>query len=180
MQTKTGRVVVEVDLNQRFETKLGDHTIKTGARYSESFRQKNPAVCKVIEGNELLSAGTFLVCHYNHFDEDSPYKMYDNVFSIPLDELTIGRLDENGDLIAMFGNILVEEVEKPSFLELPSDLKKQKVNHGLVAQDAGDYKKGDEILWLNYSNYKVLWKWMGVEREATRIEISEIVAFLKK
>ncbi len=167
-------------MSQREETMLGGQLIQTGSRYSTNFRLKSPAVAEVIEGCGEIETGMTIICNYNHFSEGSPYLLYDNVFSIPVDILIVGRLDENGDLIAMNGNIIIEELENPSKLELPADYKMQKVNHGFVAQDAGEYKKGDEILWFNYSNYQVLWNWNGIEKSVTTIEIAEIIARIKK
>jgi hypothetical protein len=176
MQPTKNNIIVSVQMSQREETMVGNTLLQTGSRYSENFRLKSPAVAEVIEGCGEIEAGMTIICNYNHFSEGSPYLLYDNVFSIPVDILIVGRLDESGNLIAMNGNIIVEELENPSKLELPADYKMQKVNHGFVAQDAGEYKKGDEILWFNYSNYKVLWNYLGEERSVTKIEIAEIIA----
>lgn len=180
MQPTKNNIVVKVQMNQREEIAVGNHVLQTGSRYSENFRLKSPAVTEVIEGYGEIEKGMTLICNYNHFSEGSPYLLFDNVFSIPVNELILGRLDKNGDFIAMNGNICIEELENYSKLEIPSDYKMQKVNHGFVAQDAGQYKKGDEILWFNYSNYKVLWNYLGEERSVTTIEIAEIVANIRK
>lgn len=181
MQPTKDHILVNVNLAQREETMLSSgHMIQTGSRYSTNFRLKSPAVAEVIEGCGEIKTGMTIICNYNHFSEGNPYQLSDNLFSIPVDILIIGRLDENGNLIAMNGNIIIEELETSSKIELPSDYKMQKVNHGFVAQDAGEYKKGDEILWFNFSNYKVLWNWFGEERSVTTIEIAEIVAKIKK
>src|ERR1700760_119999 len=116
MKAIQNRILVKVQLDQREEMKLGESWIKTGSRYSENFRLKSPAVAEVIEGCGEIETGIIIICNYNHFTEDSPYKLYDNLFSIPVNELILGRLDEKGNFIAMNGNIVVEELEKSSIL----------------------------------------------------------------
>lgn len=168
-------IIVTVDMSQRDEELIGGKMFMTASRYSENFRLKSPAVAKVIEGNSKILTGTTIICNYNHFADGSPYLLYDNIFSIPVDDLILGYLDNNGDFHSLCGHIMIKEIEKESILSLPEDFKKKKVNHGFVEENIGQYKVGDEILWLNYSNYKVLWKWENIEKTVTVIEISEII-----
>lgn len=175
----TNNIIIEVDPNQKDECVLGGNIIKTGKQYSENFREKNPVIGIVKQGYGEIKEGMWVVSNYSHFDEGSLYLVYDNLYSVPIDEQIFAIINENGTLTPICGNLLVRRINKTASFELPDDFIKPFNNKGYVVKGIGNYKKDDFIFWLPYSDYVICYYWNGVYKEEIKIHESEIVGILK-
>ncbi len=173
-------IIVKVWTSQKEEIVINGNLFKTGINYNENFREKNPVVAYVKDGIGEIKSGSWIVCNYNYFDWSSPYCMFDDIYTIPVNEEIFAIINEDGTLKPINGNILVERVTIESVLELPEELKKPHINRGIVASGFGNYKKGDFIFWLPYSDYEIVYNWNGIEKRALKIHHSEIVGRIKK
>jgi hypothetical protein len=159
---------------------LGGKRLLTQKKYNINYREKNPVVCFVVKGSDNIPPGTFLVCNYSHFEEESPYHMYDNMFSIPVDISILGRIDDFGELHPMCGNVFVERILKPHAIDIPKDFEKPQINHGYISVSGEGWERGQEIFWFNYSDYEIVYFWKGIEKRRIKVENTEIVGFIKK
>ncbi len=175
-----GNILVEVDLSQKDEIKIGDNKIITGKIYNHNFREKNPVLALVKEGLGDIKKGMWIVCNYNHFDYASPYLVYDNLFSIPVDEEIFAYVDEQGDLCPLCGNVIVERIEKKNIFDIPEDLVKNYYDRGVISQTTGRYKKGDFIFWLPMSDYEIVYTWNDIEKRVVKVYKDEIVGIYNK
>ena len=172
-------IIVRVDLEQKNEVVINNNTLFTGRNYNENFRERNPVLAYVEQGLGEIKKGQWIVCNYSHFDWSSPFLLYDNLFSIPVDEEIFARVLEDGTLSPVCGNVIVTRVKEPSFLEFPPELVKEYHDRGYVANDGMGYKKGDFIFWLQKSDHEIVYFWNGEERRTIKIFHKEIVGVLK-
>lgn len=179
MLAALNHVIVEVDLAQSEEAVIGGNHLKTGRRYNENFREKNPCIAKVISGLGIIKDGDYLICNYNYFDIESPFYMYGNTFSIPIDEEILAKIDEDGELYPLCGNLLVERLEKQNIIPIPDELKKNYNDRGIVSRGTSKFKRGDFVFWLRMSDYEIVYFWNGIERRAIKVFEKEIVGVLK-
>lgn len=172
-------IIVKVNSSQKEEINVGCNVLKTGSKYNDNFREKNPVVAEIVNGLGELKTGCFIVCNYNHFEEESPLRLSDDLFSIPVNEEIFAIVKEDGSLKPVCGNILVERVSKDSKLPLPEELKKSHNNQGIVIKNAEAYTKNQYIFWLPFSDYEIVYNWNGEEKRAIKIHKSEVVGYLK-
>lgn len=174
-----GNIIVSCNINQKDEVSISGNLFMTGKKYNENFRERNPVVAYVIGGNETIPSGKFIVCNYSFFDLESPYKVEENIYSIPISEEIYAFVDDNGDLIPVCGNVLIERIMKENLIEIPEELKKEQVNKGIVSRETKMFHKGQTIFFLPYSNYEIVYQWNGEERRAIKIHENEITGYLK-
>lgn len=182
MKPAAGYIIVRVDLAQKEKAIIGNNTFLTGYRYSINNREKNPVVAQIVEGTKELSAGKWLVCNYCYFDWSSQYHMYDNLFSIPIDQELFAFIEEDGELTPICGNLLVERITKGTIIDIPDDLKKEYWDRGIVKKVPREMfhpATNQFILWLFAADYGIRYTWNGVERERIKIHESEIIGYYK-
>jgi hypothetical protein len=179
MKGTANHIVVRCDKKQNASVIVGGKELLTQKRYNDNFRERNPCVGEIIDGIGDLRTGLFIVCNYSHFSDSSPYLLYDDLYSIPVNSSIIGKVGEDGSLSPVCGNVFIKNITKPSLVEIPKDFQKVKVNHGIVEAGEG-WVKGQEIFFYNYSNYEVVYTWKGVEHRCIKIENEEIVGFIKE
>lgn len=172
-------IIVKVNIFQKEEIRIGNNILKTGAAYNENFRERNPVIAEVINGLGELKTGSYIVCNYNYFEEESPLQLTDDTFSIPVNEEIFAIVKKDGTLKPVCGNILVERVTKESQLQLPEELKKPHNNQGIVVTNAEAYQKNQYIFWLPFSDYEIVYNWNDKEKRAIKIHKSEVVGYLK-
>lgn len=181
LEPSKGHILVSVDPTQNKEILISGKKLLAQKRYNINYREKNPVVCKVLKGFGDITEGMFLVCNYSHFEEESPWFIGDNLYSIPVDISIIGRIDEDGNLHPMCGNVFVSRILKEHKIEIPKDFEKPQINHGFVAVSGEGWEKGQEIFWYNMSDYHIFYTWKGKEvRDYIKVESTEIVGFIKK
>lgn len=178
-------IIVRVDLSQKDERLIGGIKMLSGKRYSENFREKNPIVAEVVTPGVAAGVrkGDFIVCNYNYFDWASPYSISKELYSIPMDQEIFARVETQGNLIPLFGNLFVERIKKESALALPPDYEKNYWDRGVIIHSCSNgagFRKGDFIFFYPMSDYEIVYNWKGEERRVIKIHKSEIVGFIKK
>jgi hypothetical protein len=171
-----GNILVSVNLSQKDEVDIGGNILKTGKNYNENFRERNPVVAFVEKGNKEIPTGSNIICNYSYFDLESPLFMYDNLYSIPVNEEIYAKVDSEGNLIPVCGNVLIERLMKENKFEIPYELKKEHINKGIAL--TGELKD-KLIFFLPFSNYTIVYNWNGEERRAIKIFEKEITGYLK-
>lgn len=175
MRIQAGTILVSVNLSQTEKASIGGVEIFTAKRYSDNWREKSPVICRVVRGSGEIIKGDYLVCSYTVFYDGSPYALSESLFAIPLNESIFARVSSGGTLTPMFGNILCERVGKEYQLAMPDDYKKNEIDRVVVAFDSGEYKKGDLVFTLKYSDYEIVFMWEGEEKRYIKVEEAEIV-----
>lgn len=179
MLAPKGHIIVKVDNSQKDMAKIGVNILKTGKDYNENFRERNPVIAEVVDGLGELAKGSFIVCNYNYFDLESPLQLTDELYAIPVDEEIFAIVMEDGTLKPVQGNVLVERATMDTPLLIPDELKRPHNSRGIVITNTHQYKKGQFIFWLPFSDYEICYTWNGEERRAIKIHSSEIVGYLK-
>lgn len=172
-------IIVSVNLSQKDEALIGGSVLKTGKGYNENFRERNPVVAYVEQGNKEIPTGSHIICNYSYFDLESPLYLFDNLYSIPVDEEIYVMVNEDGSLIPVMGNVLVERITKETKIQLPEELKKPYFDRGLLLTGINGIPKDSFILWLKMADYEICYTWKGEERRALKIHQSEITGYLK-
>ena len=172
MKLIQGSILVNVDLRQKEEI----NGLKSGKKYNENFRERNPVIAFVEQGSKEVPTGSYIVCNYSYFDLESPLQITDSLYSIPINEEIFATINSDGSLNPIMGNVLVERVTKETKIELPPELKKPHTNRGVAI--SGEYS-GKYIFWLPYADYEIVYTWEGKEHRALKIHQSEITGYLK-
>lgn len=178
-------ILVSVNIYQKEEVNIGGNILKTGKAYNENFRERNPVVAFVEKGNKEIPTNSYIICNYNHFHEDSPYHISDNLvntkeayelYSIPVNEEIFAKVNAEGNLVPVCGNVLIDRIMKENYIDLPDDLKKEKINTAIAL--TGQFE-GKMIFFLPYSNYTICYNWNGEDRQAIKVFEKEITGYLK-
>jgi hypothetical protein len=180
MEAINGNILVRVNLEQNREMKVGETSFKTGKRYNENFRERVPVVAEVVQGNDLFNKGDFIVTVYTHFDDESPFYLFDDLYSIPVDEQIFAKILFDGSLEPVCGNVLVSRTIKTYSLETPIDLVKTHTDRGWVITNSAWHKVGEFILWLKMADYEIVYTWQGIEHRAIKVHKDEIVGILER
>src|ERR1700744_6148081 len=112
LEPSKGHIIVECDPSQNREVLISGQAFLTQKRYNINYRERNPVIAKVVQGLDNIKTGMSIVCNYSHFEEDSPWHMKSNLFSIPVDNSILGWVAEDGDLHPLCGNVFVTRVLK--------------------------------------------------------------------
>lgn len=177
MKPIEGNIIVQVELSQNEERADG---FKTGRKYNENFRERNPAIALVLRGTKKIPTGSSIICNYNYFVNESPLLIAKDIFSIPVNEEIFAIVHHDGSLSPVCGNVFVERLTHETIIDLPEELKKPHTNQGIISMDAEGYKKGQYIFWLKMADYEIVYNWKGMERRAIKVHKSEITGYLKK
>jgi hypothetical protein len=179
MKTLSTRILVEVDMEQK---RIADGLL-TAKEFQGNYRERQPVMCKVIQGNELVKKGLTLLVHHNFFYDESPYRVIGNVYAIKTNENIFARLDVIGNAHSMFGNIIAERVPMGDAIEgfeIPEQYQKFYPDRVRVISDGCGYKVGQMLLILEKADYEIVYNWQGSERKVIRVKRGEIVGYLKK
>lgn len=174
IEVATNSILVRCDKEQKSRLSIAGQDFLTPKQYSRSWRERTPVVCEVIQGTAEIPNGTFLLCSFTRFDENSPLWIQDDLYALPLDELIFASINEDGSLNPLFDNVFVERIMIPIPIKIPDDLEKPYFTQGYVAQDTVGFKKGQHIIWLPFSDYLNIYYWKGEEKTAIKVEKAEI------
>ncbi len=176
-------IIVTVDKNQNKELVLGNESIVTARNYSQNWREKNPSVAKVIEGNDNFRAGQYILCHFNLFEWNSAYILSEEnnieTHAIPDNDMILGVINNEGELSLINGNIFVERTYNPTLLEIPKDLAKPSINKVIVEKDGEGYHKGDIVFTYDFGIYETFYVWNNEEKRAAKINTEDIVGVIR-
>jgi hypothetical protein len=179
MKPVHGRIIVRVNPSQKDEMLWGDMLVKMTPLFETNYREKSPVVAEVIEGNEHLRKGDIVVCHHNHFQEHSPYYLYDDLYSIPFNKTIFAKFDSDGNMSPVCGNLICEYVYAESEFILPEEERKPLISQYQVIDPGWTiYKEGQTIFTRPHAGYMIVYHWNRQERRAVKVDSGQICGVL--
>lgn len=174
------KIIVSVDMRQKDTMKIGDIEVKTGLKFETNYREKSPVIAKVEQGNEVVRRGNILICHHNHFYPPSPYFLEGNLYSIPANHTIFAILQEDGELKAVYGNILGTRVDIETFLPLPENQRK-KHHDRLIVTDGGStrFRPGQLVFSRPHAPYDIVYNFGGTVKRVTKLNSEMVVGVVK-
>jgi hypothetical protein len=181
MKPANNKIIVRVDLEQKGAMKIGDTVFATAMAYEVNYREKSPVVAQVVEGNDVVKEGQYLLCHHNSFYLPSPYHLYDDLFSIPFGKTIFAIIQHDGELQPVCENILCDRVDKEYILEMPVE-QREKYLDRVTVRDGGwsPYKIGDLLFTRPYSFYEIVYMFDGHERRIHKVHAEMVVGVVKE
>lgn len=175
-----GKVVLRVNMRQKDTLIIGDTTVSTALKFEVNHREKSPVVAEVVIGNRFIKPGEILLCHHNLFYHPSPYFLMDDQFAVPFGKTLFAKIDSEGNLSPICGNLLCDRVDISTPLPLPVEHRKQYLDRVIVTDGYGTkYKKGQLVFTRPYSFYQIVYNWNGIEKRVHKCDTDMIVGFLR-
>lgn len=160
-----GKILVKVDLDQKNTTIINGVEIIMASKYDNNYREKSPVLAEVVIGDSVVSAGDILLCHHNLFYLPSPHHLYDNFYSIKSGNTIFAKINNNGDPIPLYGNVLCDRIEKKTEIPLPPEQIEKHIDKVIVTNGTGTlFKNGDILLTRPHSYYEIVYMYNGVEK----------------
>lgn len=178
MESRNDKIIVEVDFSQKREAVIGGTNMLLAKQFSNNRRESNPVVCKVVSSKSNVLRGTLLLAHHGRFTENSPHHLGDNQYSLALNRSVFGRINEDGIVRQMCGNIIVERVYDYGNELMPEHLRKQNKHKFKVLQNGYGYKKGQYIFCYEFSDYEIVYVFRGKETRVIKVYKDDIVGKL--
>jgi hypothetical protein len=171
------RIIVRVDMEQKESVMIAGLRLMMMTRYGTNYREKSPVIAQVVDAHERLHEGDFLLCHHNHFYGDSPFRLGDDLFSIPANHTIFAVVHPSGILEPVFGNVLAEKMTIPSLLPMPAELQTFYKDRGLILDGGGTrFEPGDIVFTRPDAIYEIVYNWGGVENRICKINSAMICA----
>lgn len=175
MKAANSKIIVSVDFSQKEKISVAGNDFLLGKQYSHNGREKNPVVCKVIDGNGHIKNGTFLLVHHNRFGEYSAHYLGDNLYSLAYNSSIFAKIDSEGNAIGLCGNILVDYLYEEYAIPVPAHLKKpNKFKYKVINKGFG-YKKGQIVFAYEFADYEIVYVFNGKERRVVKLAQNDIV-----
>lgn len=175
------RIIVSVNMAQKNEMVVGGVVFKTAMKYEINYREKSPVVAKVVSGNNILKEGDILLNHHNHYFGNSPYFMYDDLYSIPFNKTIFAKLKPDGTLHPVCGNVLGNRVDIQTALVVAAEERK-KYKDRLHVTHGGDtkFRPDDLILTRPSAPYEIVYFVDKIEYRICKVSEDMIVGVEKK
>jgi hypothetical protein len=172
------KVLVRVNLEQKDKVIIAGVEFSTALKFDSNHREKSPVIAEVISSNELLKQGDFIVCHHNHFYPPSPYHLQGDLYSIPFNHTIFAKINKDGTLSAMCGNILGKREEIKSEYYIPAA--NNYYTDRITITDSGDteYIVGQKIFTRPSAPYDIVYNWDGIEKRVTKVNSEMICAVM--
>ena len=159
---------------------IGDTVLQMASLYETNYREKSPVICTVVEGNNFVKKGQFLLCHHNLFYLPSPYHLQDNLFAIPFSKVLFAIINMDGSLTPICGNLLCDRVEKPSLLPLPPEMREKYIDRVIVTDGGWSiYKPKDLLFTRPHSYYEIVYTINGEEKRVHKVDKDMVAAVIK-
>jgi len=175
------RIIVQVDMDQKSTMMIGNVKVLMATKYESNNREKNPVIALVVEGNENLNRGAYIVCHHNHFGTHSPYRLEDGFFSIPANHTIFAILRPSGKLSPVYGNVLASKVEIETTLPVPAEYRTFHRDRGVIL-DGGwtNFRPGDLVFTRPSAIYEIVYNWGDIQERICKINSQMICAVVRK
>lgn len=168
-----------VNMEQKDTMIVGGIKLSTALKFDTNFREKSPVIAEVVNGNQHLKKRDIIICHHNHFYEPSPYYLQDDLYSIPFNHTILAKVNKNGTLSAVCGNVLGERIPIKTDLDLPPEFQKKYIDRILLKDNGGtNYRNGRIILTRSSAPYDIVYNWGGVEKRVTKVNSDMIIGVL--
>jgi hypothetical protein len=170
MKPVNNKVILSCDQFQKDSILIGDSVFRTANAFETNYRYRAPTIATVVEGNEYVKQGDILLCHHNLFYLPSPYFLYNDLFSIPFSKVLFAKINPDGSLEPICGNILGDKIDIQTYLPLPIEQRKKYADRIVVTKSSdSNYKSGQIILARPSACYDIIYMFNGEERSATKI-----------
>lgn len=180
MIATNNRLLVRVDLAQKNTMMIGDVKCMTANLYQTNYRERSPVIAQVVDANDRLNKGDFLLCHHNHFYHPSPYHLQDDLYSIPANHTIFAVLHPSGELSPVYGNVLAAKVDVETPLPVPAEYREFYKDRGLVL-DGGwtDFQQGDLVFTRPSAIYEIVYIFGDIEKRICKINSEMICAVVE-
>lgn len=177
MIATNNRLLVRVDMNQKNSMMIGDVKCLMATKYETNYREKSPVIAQVVDANDRLNKGDFLLCHHNHFHLPSPYHLQDDLYSIPANHTIFAILSPSGELSPVYGNVLASKVKVETALPQTPEYRTFHKDRGVIL-DGGwtKFKPGDLVFTLPSAIYEIVYIFGDVEKRICKINSEMICA----
>lgn len=174
-------IIVKVNLGQKDTMMIGNVKCVTAKKYETNYRERSPVIAEVAIGNDILKGGTFILTHHNHFGDNSPYHLQDDLYSIPANHTIFAVLHPSGELSPVYGNVLASKVEIETLIPIPAEFREFHKDRGLIL-DGGwtDFKPGDLVFTRPSAIYEIVYHWGDIENRVCKINSEMICAVVGK
>lgn len=161
---RNNKILVKVYDDQKKYFYINNTEVQSANSYEKNYREKSPIIAEVVVGNDSLFSGDIIVCHHNTFYLPSPYHLYGEYFSIPFNKIVFAKLNQDGSLTPIGGNIFCDRVDIKTYLPLPTEQIKQYIDR-VICTDPGttDFKEGQLLFTRPYSYYEIVYVVDGVK-----------------
>lgn len=180
MKSVNNKIIVRVDLDQKNSMKIGEVVLSTAIKFDLNYREKSPVIAEVVSGNEWFKKRDLLIFHHNHFYSPSPYFLQDDLYAVPFNKTILAKINKDGTLSAVCGNILGQRISIENNLSIPIEHQKKYVDRLLVT-DAGwtEYKKGQTVIHRLNAGYDIVYNLNGEEKRVTKLDSEQICGILR-
>jgi co-chaperonin GroES (HSP10) len=178
------KILIKADREQKSKMRYGTLELympPNRDKLSENGRETNPVVAEVISGKGF-EGGEMIVLHHNIISNLAllvEKKDNYNIMAIPVDRWIIGKLDADGNIIPLNGNLTIkrkEEKLQSIFIIIPDGVGKKDNNVGTVINSSlNAVPVGSQVLFHTYSDYEVVYFVNGQERRTCIINLIDIV-----
>ena len=180
MKVVNNRIIVQVNMEQKNSMIVGGVLLHTALKFEVNYREKSPVIAKVVEGNKYLNKGDILICHHNHFYPPSPYFLEDDLYSIPFNKTIFAKINSEGKITPICGNILGERIPIKTEFEVPSESRKKYIDRILVTHKGwSKHKQGQIILCKPNAPYDIVYNFGGIEKRITKVSEDMVLGYLQ-
>lgn len=181
MKPTNNKILVTVNPDQKTAFEVNGRLFSMATKWETNYREKSPVIAKVVEGNDVLDTDDVLLCHHNLFYLPSPYHVYGDLFSIPFSKILFAKIDKNGELDPICGNIICNRIPEKSFLPLPPTQQKFYINqYEVVNEGWTNYKIGDIVFTRPHSGYEIVYVFDGIENRVIKVSDDMVCGVAKK
>jgi len=180
MIATNNKIIVSVNLAQKDIVVIGGVQFATANNFETNYREKSPVIATVVEGNEYVKSGDSIICHHNLFYQPSPYYLYDNLYSIPFGKTIFIKINSDGSLMPICGNMICEQLEVKSQFSISEVKKKPHINRYKVIDGGWTmYKKDDLVFTRPNAGYVIVYNIEGIEHRICKVDSDQICGVLK-
>lgn len=174
------RVIVRVDMGQKDFMLMGETKVMMAQKYETNYRHKAPVIAEVVNGNEILIQGCYLLCHHNHFHLPSPYHLQDDLYSIPANHTIFAVLHPDGELFPVYGNVLACKVEVETVVPVSPEYRTFHKDRGLILNGGWTkFRPGDLVFTRPSAIYEIVYIFGEVEKRVCKINSEMICAVVE-
>lgn len=180
MKVTNNRVLVRVDLAQKDTMMIEGVKFVMATKYETNYREKSPVIAQVVDGNDRLNKGDFLLCHHNHFHDPSPYHLYGDLYSIPANHTIFAILHPSGELSPVYGNVLASKVEVETILPVPDEYRELHKDRGVILDGGWTIFKPSDLVFTRPSAiYEIVYNFGLNEHRICKINSEMICAVVE-
>ena len=172
-----GKIIVSVDLEQKNKMLIDGMEFYTATKFETNYREKSPTIATVVDGNEFVKAGDILLCHHNLFYLPSPYHLYDNLYAIPFSKVLFAKIDKEGNIEPICGNVIVERIAKKEMFSV--EHKTEDKIYRLIDKGWTTYKNGSILFTRPSAGYDIVYNIDGIEKRITKVDSEQICGVVK-